>query len=537
MAVKVKRERPDQRRHHRVTAPMMVDAGGHRVRAADWSLGGLRVEKFPGRVPMVGSEMPLELTLPFQGFDVTFPVRCEVVRANPKEGMFAVRYIEIGERERELMSHFIEELVRGAMGSVEDTIQRIDVPVTPASLEPDKPRIADLPPARWPVKTIAMSAIYGLAGLLIFGYAGMLGYSNLVRLEVQTAVISAPVETVTAQADGRVAWTGLKPGDRVKAGEVILNLIDNQLEREIDLAEISVTERKAQLAYQKRRFADELERAQSFATVEMKNVKQTRLDLESVAAQLKVAEAQYNRLKILHSKGFTTEVKLEEAEKLMVTLRKTLERSQVELASRVEMAGQNVGKRLFTGDNVVGDVAQIEAQVRLAEHEIQIAQQRYITQLNHRERLAVRAPFEGTILQLPHFDHGSVKKGDTIAVIEQRKDRQILAFLTQDEANKVGIGDEALVFLPALGETLKGRIRQIDRTTGFIREQDQRQAPGYAWRGPLDRSARVSIQFNDSRKVDDVERYRSGLPAVVVFERRSTNSLFSSIARSISLAL
>lgn len=515
----------------------MVDVGGVRVRAADWSLGGLRIEGFPGKVPGVGSEAKLELTLPFQGFDVTFPVKCEVVRTNPKEGMFAVRYIEIGERERELMSHFIEELVRGSMGSVEDTIQRIDVPVTPASLEPDKPRIKELPVQRWPVKTVAMSAFYVIAGLFIFGYAGLVGYTNLVRMEVQTAVINAPVETVTAQVDGRVTWNGLRPGDRVRPGDVILNLIDTQLEREIDLAEIAVAERKAQLVFHKQRYVDELEKVQGFATVEMKNVKQTKLELEAVAAQLKAAEAQYGRLKHLHTKGYTTDVKLDDAEKLMVTLRKSLERSKVELSSRVELADHNLGKRLYTGDNIVGGAAQMEAQVRLAENEIKLAQQRYITHLNHRERLAVRAPFDGTILKLPHFDQSSVKKGDVIAIVEQRRDRHVLAYLTQDEVNKVGIGDEAVVLIPALGETVKGRVRQIDRTSGFVREQDQRHAPGYGWRGPMDRSAQVTIVVYDQRLFEDVERYRSGLPAVVVFERRSTNSLIGTISKTLSLVL
>ena len=104
------------------------------MRATDWSLGGLRIDGFPGELPVAGAELAFHLTLPFQGFDVSFDIKAEVVRTNPADKMFAVRYTEIGERERELMQHFIEELVRGSMSDVEDTIQRIDVPVTPARL-------------------------------------------------------------------------------------------------------------------------------------------------------------------------------------------------------------------------------------------------------------------------------------------------------------------------------------------------------------------------------------------------------------------
>ena len=39
---------------------------------------------------------------------------------------------------------------------------------------------------------------------------------------------------------------------------------------------------------------------------------------------------------------------------------------------------------------------------------------------------------------------------------------------------RIGLGDEALLYVPALGETLQGAGRAIDRTTGFVEEQEQR---------------------------------------------------------------
>ncbi len=251
MGVKIKRERPDQRRHHRVTAPLFVGVAGHTVRAADWSLGGLRIDDFPGTLPAIGSEVELKLSLPFQGFDVAFGARGRIVRRNAEQRMVALQFTELGERERELMQHFLEELVRGSMSDVEDTIQRIDVPVTPASLQPDTKIVpaGDKPVSRMPAKTMAMIAVYGAIGLCILSYTALLIYSNVYRLEVQSAVISAPIETVEAQSDGRIAWASVKPGDVIKQGEVILNVIDHQLEREIELTDIAIRERKARLGF------------------------------------------------------------------------------------------------------------------------------------------------------------------------------------------------------------------------------------------------------------------------------------------------
>ena len=92
MGVTVRRERPDQRRHHRVSAPFYVALDGHKVRCSDWSLGGFRIDDFPGGIPDAGDDLPLNCTLPFQGFDVSFEARAEVIRSDLDTGMFACRF-------------------------------------------------------------------------------------------------------------------------------------------------------------------------------------------------------------------------------------------------------------------------------------------------------------------------------------------------------------------------------------------------------------------------------------------------------------
>lgn len=534
MGVKVRRERPDQRRHHRVTAPFYITLNGEDYRAADWSLGGFRIEGVRGPLPNAGAILELSVALPFQGFNVSFTAKAEVVRNNPGRGLLACQWSELGEREAELMQHFIEELVRGSMMDVQDTIQRIDVPVTPASLDPKSKPTGGVPVRRLPVKTIVMTAIYSVIGLVIFSYAAILGYSNFYRMEVQTAVIAAPIEQIPATSDGRVVWTTKKPGDSVEPGDVLIDVVDNAIERDLEIAAIAVNEKRANLTFLKRRLDDERERMAGYHTVDTKNIEQVRLDIQSAEAQVLAAEQHYARLAILHRKGLSTDAKLEDAEKLVATMRKTLESKRVEFESRTKLSGQTDGRYHYTGQTMVGEVAQLEAQVALAEHETRLVQDRLKALENHRARLAARAPFAGTLLELPHVDRGTVKRGDIVAVVEQRKQRHVLAYLTQDEVLKIGLGDETLLYVPALGETLKGRIEHIDRTSGFVKEQGLAQGPGYRWRGATDRSAKVTIAFVDAKRVADVDRYRAGLPAVVIFPQRSTNQLTRSIGQKIS---
>ncbi|MGE0627098.1 MAG: HlyD family efflux transporter periplasmic adaptor subunit [Hyphomicrobiaceae bacterium] len=537
MAVKVRREKADQRRHHRVTAPLYVVADGIRVRTSDWSLGGLRVQSFPGRIPAVGEIIPLSLCLPFQGFDVSFDCKGQVLRSDPAHSSFAVVFHDLGERERELMQHFIEELVRGSMSDVEDTIQRIDVPVTPASLEPDPIPFQDVPVRRFPIRTAAMTTLYLALGLLVFGYAGVIAYTQFFRMQVETAVIAAPVEIVAAQGEGRVEWTGAKPGDHVNKGEVVLRITDNALEREIELANIAIRQKTAELAFYKHRQIDELERLKGYATLEMKTTEQLKLEIESLAAQTAAADNLRDRLAELHKNGFTTTSNYEIAVRNAVAVRKQLEAKKVELSSQVSLLKDNMGRRYYNGREMVGDLGQVEARVRLAENQIALAKQQLQTLVQSRERLAVKAPFSGTLLEMPRLDDGTVRKGDTVAVMEKRTPRHVTAFLNQDEIARIGLGDDALIYIPALGETLEGRVKVIDRTSGFIREQDRSQNPGYNWRGPVDRSAKVTLEFKDPSRVDDVERYRSGLPVVVVFPQHTTNQLIDTIRRQIATVL
>ena len=536
MGVKIKRERPDQRRHHRVTAPLYVGVGVHTVRAADWSLGGLRLDEFPGALPPIGSEIDLKLSLPFQGFDVAFGARGRVVRRNEQQRMVALQFTELGERERELMQHFLEELVRGSMSDVEDTIQRIDVPVTPASLQPDTKIVpaGEKPISRMPAKAMAMIAIYSVIGICVLSYTALLVYSNLFRLEVQSAVISAPIETVEAQADGQVVWTGVKPGDAVRQGEVIINVIDHHLEREIELSDIAIRERKARLGFLKQRYVGELEKLEGLTALGMRDMQNSRLEIESAEAQARAARRNYERLRTLHEKGFATDARLEEAEQLSIRAAKTLEMKKNEHAARLEMADATVGKRYYNGRDIVGGEHDVQAELQLAESEILLAQQRHIANLNLRQNASVRAPFTGTVLELPRVDAASVRKGDVIAVIEQRSDRHVLAFLKQDEVAKIGLGDIAQVFVPALGETVEARVTRIDRTSGFVAEQGKVGNAGYRWRGSDDRSARIVLEFASGPRVGDVDRYRSGLPVTVVFKQRSRGAPFGALSDALT---
>ena len=116
-----------------------------------------------------------------------------------------------------------------------------------------------------------------------------------------------------------------------------------------------------------------------------------------------------------------------------------------------------------------------------------------------------------------------VTRGDPVAIFEQRSNTVIEAYLNQEEVMRVGLGDEALVFFPAIDRRISAKVSEVNRTAGFIEEQTAK----YTWRGVKDRSARVILTVNPEHA--DFNVLRAGLPAVVIFDRRSTNELVEGV--------
>ena len=92
------RERPSQRLHHRVTAPFYVEIGERVHQASDWSLGGFCIERYRGELPAAHTPLDCTLSLPFQGFNISFEARAEVVWRDEKTRTVGVRFLDMGDR-------------------------------------------------------------------------------------------------------------------------------------------------------------------------------------------------------------------------------------------------------------------------------------------------------------------------------------------------------------------------------------------------------------------------------------------------------
>lgn len=509
--VNVRREAPDQRLHHRLTAPFMVGTSEGRFRAFDWSIGGVGLADYPGKVA-VGDILSWDFHLPFQGFDVSFTCEVEIKHTDGK-GRIGAAFKDMGERETELLSHFADSLVRGSMTSVEDTILHIDMPVTPVSTEPDPNPTEDVPLKRRSLKVLFYSAFYAIVGVAIVIYLGMVIYTNFWRLEVETAVVSAPIQPIYATSDGRISNVWVTPFEDVETDVPLIIIDDPALRQEIEMAEIAVTRATVTLIKKQKELDAENARSRDYRMIALSQLEQINARVRALETQTQLALETIDQL---GSDGAS--IKLNAARSKYAKLQGALEETLLLQVERNKLI-QNVAEgRFFTGSKLEGQLQELQADVDFHWEKVRYAKDELLTLERQRDRLVLASPSAGQLIKLFAPRGTTVTRGQRLALFERDESRTIDAFLTQDEILEIGLGDHAVVYFPSLNQRADVIVLKIDRTSGYI---DEMQAQ-YQWRGSDDRSARVVLGFANLPDSLVRQQFTPGLPAVVIFERHRT---------------
>lgn len=521
--MKIIRERPDHRRFHQVTAPMRVWLpNGETTMATNWSLGGLLLEGVAGDLPEHATVLKLSLELPFQGFDISFEVSAKVESTTPETGSIRFEFEELGERAHDLMNHFIDDLVRGQMATVDDTICRIDVPVTPISTKPDVVPGQETTVGRWPIKTIVMSALYSVIGVAIFGYLGILTYSKTMRLEVRTAVISAPLATLKMPMDGILRPVRFEPGTQLIRGQRIASIENPKLIAEIEDKRIDLdAAKRAQLRSQER-YRIEAARMKLYQVINRTDRQMAHAKVAGLKEALHAADDTYERLFGLKEKGLVTATKFGVAIKERAQAEARLKEAELVLERTVAMDDVS-DRRYFNHKEFVADLDMLALDIEEATSLVNTAN----SQLEKLEKLnasmAILAPYDGKIVSIQQAAHTTILRNEPLLTIEEKTIPTVTAFVDQDQILKVGLRDVAKVYLPSLGKHIEATVTAIDRNSTFINSGRSH----YAWKDGKEKSAAISLRLHITSS--EQEYVSAGLPAVVIFPSRQVNDIYHMI--------
>lgn len=518
--MQIVREKPCQRRHHRVTAPMMVTLpSGEQLRATNWSLGGLRLDAISTALPKIGETMKLDIELPFQGFGISFEVEIKIARVVKETNTIGAAFVELSERATDLMNHFINDLVRGQMATIEDTICRIDVPVTPISTKPDVNPSQEVPIKRWPLKTIIMSIFYIVLGITVFSYLAILLYAGTMKMEISSAVISAPVTTLTMPADGLIMPVKMQENGTVKQGDILARVKSAVLERELTIKKRDYERKSRQKKRLSHRWQIETDRLKIYQSISLTKVKIAKAKVESSKAALSAADANLIRVFNLVEQGLAKNEELEITKNEQRQLESRVKEEQYLLEQAI-MLNTVSGRKFYNQEEFVSDLDMLALELDEANSELQLIHTELQDLILLRDEMVVKAPFDGKIIAVKHYGAGLLTKNTALITLEKRQAPSVTAFLTQEEIVSVGLKDAVNIYLPSQDKTYTGFVTKIDRNSSFLNTKSNH----YEWKDQGARNAAVSLQIETPNGKLEID---GGTPVIVIFTKRNTSSLFS----------
>ncbi len=511
---RVEHEPPSQRLHFRVQAPATITIDGVDYPAADWSLGGFLIDRFEGTV-QAGEHLISILTINFQGFHISIRKEVVVVRVEADRSRIACRFIEVTEREKELLNYYISNLVTGQMAPVDDVIRRIDTPVKPVPLTPDDKVAESVPLHRQSLRRAVFSILYIVAGVLLGIFLVLTLYSHFFRVDVESAVVTRTIEQVVSKDLGVVQEILVTEGQHVSQGQVLLRLQDDQLARELEICHQELEDARLGLATSQERGRREEDRLAAYSRIAAEKLNSAREGVESLREQLRIADLELQRSRGLYESGIGSQSAYDEAAGRKATLAGELEHAMAELGIAMQ-AVDSVRKGFFyDGRSLVGQMPEAEVDTEHARRLIPILERRLSEVEQRAKRLEYRAAFPAKVLRLTKTAGNTTERGETLVLLEKTgEDPVVDVFLTQSAASYVQLGSQARILIPALDLKLKGEVVSVDRTYGFRAGLQD----AYNWRHAAGTSAHVRIALTGLNP-DLRARLAGGMPAIVNLPR------------------
>lgn len=359
--------------------------------------------------------------------------------------------------------------------------------------------------------------LYGAAGTLIIAFLILIIATHVFRLKVQTAVVSAQIETMVAPAGGYITHVYVTPNQLIKKGMPLLKIENFDLERELQLARVQVEEANLMSNYYQTLLINEQQRLKIYKKIGRNRVISASTALNISKQDVMSAQHDLERYKELYKKNYISKAALETKDTNNKSAQERLRNSQAQ--HRMEKhALKAIDKGMyFTGTKTEGIERDLTAKWVAAQRREKLNANRVKIYKTLITKLTLLAPFDGKITQILKSVGTTTDNIKPVIFIEKTEiDKNIVAYLTQDEVISIGASPYVKVYIPSSGKLYHGKITEINRTDGFV---DVIKAQ-YRWRDfQVDRSAMVTIAI----QAPDSDRFNqqafSGMPATVYFSK------------------
>jgi multidrug resistance efflux pump len=241
---------------------------------------------------------------------------------------------------------------------------------------------------------------------------------------------------VSAAVDGRIKLVGVKEGDHVKAGDILVELDDDVEKAALQAAERDVAAQKAQLV-------------RTAAGERPEEIEAAIADAESARARAALSLDSLARTRVLAQGGAATPDDLDKAV------------HQADIDQKAYEAAEARKRRAVDGarrDDVAIEAAKLEANNARAGQ----ARAEY-------EQKIVRAPIDGEILQVKirAGEFFNTKGSDPMVIMGDTRVLRVRMDLNERDVARVRAGQKSFAQLPAYGDRrFPGRVVEVGRRMG-----------------------------------------------------------------------
>lgn len=311
-----------------------------------------------------------------------------------------------------------------------------------------------------------------LAVLALALLGAWIAWLTLARISVTEVSEDARVEVGAAghelavAIEGRVLGVRARVGQRVVAGEVVVELDDKDTRLALGLARERVDSLASVVAQREREIVAERETIEAAERASGAAAAQARARVDRAIAAARLAETELEEVVALREAevGTASEVRRSEAEAEQLRAA-TRELKSASSRERFEQ-DRDVHDRLATIVRVEGEIAELEVELASARGTVETL----TAQLEHHR---VRAPVDGVVGELDSVERGSwLDRGEVVGMIVPDGELEIVAKFEPSAAiGRVEVGQPATLRLAGFPWTQYGSIQaRVSRVASELRQ-------------------------------------------------------------------
>ncbi|MBQ7497479.1 MAG: HlyD family secretion protein [Selenomonas sp.] len=268
---------------------------------------------------------------------------------------------------------------------------------------------------------------------------------------------------------GRLIREGVKEGDMVKKGDIIMELDPTDTDLAIEKLKAQIAQMEAQINSTSGTMGINFNRANTAETQSFRQIDQQKAAVSSAQATLKNAEINYNRTAALVQAGAVARAQLDDATMNLQVAQEAVAQQQqvlqsllggaVDTGSTDSLSLPTIANERDSAANMANDIEalrQQKAQLEVQLKELMVA----------KERLVLRAPEDGKILKVLAKEGEMISPSTPVVLLESSRSYYDI-YISEEQAQHLAEGDAVTGESVAGEKKVTGTVRLLTKAPGF----------------------------------------------------------------------